>query len=990
MTLFSPQATPRVFVLPPGVDFGQALLDGLHARLDGHGPEALARVEILVNTRRTQRRLQALYETGPARLLPRLSVVTDLATDPGLALDLDAAPVSKLHRHLELTRLITAMIEADPSLAERSAAYDLAGALAALMDEMQAGGLSWEALDRIDPGAHSAHWQRNLRFLALIRPFLAQAADAEARQRAAVEARIAAWQAAPPAHPVLVAGSTGSRPPTAMLMEAVADLPQGAVILPGFDTDLPAPVWEALGDDEAPAATDHPQFGFAALAGRIGFSTTDLPLWHDTAPPAPSRNRLISLSLRPAPVTHQWLADGPALVPALPEATEGLSLIEAADPRDEARAIAMRLRLALDEGRPAALVSPDRNLTRRVTAFLDRWRVTPDDSAGRPLSLTPPGVFLRLVLAFASEIPTPVDLLALLKHPLTAGTDRGPHLGLTRALELTHLRGGAPFIDWADLRRWAETRAADLPGAPAWIAWLADSLAPLADPSPRPLAAHLEAHIATAEALSRGMEDATAATLWDKTAGEEARKAIAELREAADASGTIPVSDYRTILTALLAREVPAEPITAHEGIAIWGTLEARTQSAALVILGGLNEATWPRLPDPDPWLNRDMRRLIGLSAPERRVGLSAHDFQQALGAQEVVLSRALRDDEAPTVASRWWLRLTNLLTGLGPEGEAALAAMRGRGEALRARAARLDAPEALVPPAPRPAPSPPLAARPTRLSVTRIETLTRDPYQIYARFILRLKPLDPPGRAPDALARGTALHAVMERFSRATIDGLTEEAFALFDSIAAETLAAAAPWPATRRLWLARLSRIRDGFLAAEAERRNDADLQAAGLEAEGYREIALPNGGFTLTAKADRIDRMPDGRYRIYDYKSGNLSSAKQIRIYDWQLPLEAAIATAGGFKDLPPAPVAAMTLLSLAPDTRTVTLTSDDLDSDRVWDEFRQLLTAYSNAQTGYAARLRPARIKYETNYDQLSRRGEWADGDPITLIPVGGPE
>ena len=687
-------------------------------------------------------------------------------------------------------------------------------------------------------------------------------------------------------------------------------------------------------------------------------------------------------------MTHQWLREGPPLKPSLAEATRDVTLIEAADPREEAQAIAIRLRRALEDGHQAALVTPDRNLTRRVTAILDRWHVIPDDSAGRPLLLTPPGVFLRMLLSLSTTRLTPTELLALLKHPLCAGAQREDHLGYTRALEIQRLCGGAPFIDWAELAVWAEKRAEKLPGASQWLHWLETTLAPLLQDENLPLATHLERHIKVAETLSAGWEPIAEIPLWQADAGKEALKAVSALREDADAGGVLNPSEYRSIFNSVISGEVPDTPFAPHEEVAIWGTLEARTQSARLVILGGLNEGTWPRLPDPDPWLNREMRARVGLPAPERRIGLSAHDFQLALGAQEVVLSRAVRDTDAPTVASRWVMRLSNLLNGLGDEGKAALGAMRTRGQVLCAQARLLDKPEKRVDPAKRPSPKPPVTARPNELSVTRIETLVRDPYQIYARYILGLKRLDPPGKAPDALARGTAIHAILERFIRETLDGLPPDAAELFSRIARETLQTAAPWPAIRSLWLARLGRVRDGFLADEAKRREAGSPRAQGLEVTGKRVVTGPAQDFTLTAKADRIDRAHDGSHLIYDYKSGAISSEKQIRKFDLQLPLEAAIAQSGGFQDLGAAEVAGVALIGLGtvPKMLQVDLPHDEINA--IWAEFGEMVAAYQSPEIGYTARLRPKRITYSSDFDHLARFGEWDDSSEPDAQAVGG--
>lgn len=965
---------PHVFALPPGVDFGARFMDGLRARMTDAAPAEWARAEIYVNTERTRRRIEALFETGPVALLPRIRVFADLLPAGG----------NTLAQRLDLARLVRALIDREPDLAARTAAFDLADGLLRLSGEMQEEGLSWAALDRIDPGDLSGHWQRSLRFLQLIAPVLdaPDAGEGEAGLRRAMLDQVAAWQADPPDHPVIVAGSTGSRGATAAFMAAAARLPKGAVVLPGFDTDLPAKTWARLTDPQP--QPDHPQFGFAVLAQKIGVDPASIPLWDNAAAPAPGRNAVISLALRPAPVTDQWLQEGAAHAPTLTAATAKLSLLEAPGARAEAQAIAARLRQAAEDGQRAALVTPDRVLARRVTAALGRWGITPDDSAGRPLSLTPPGVYLRLVLDLIGHPPAPAALLALLKHPLTAAPMRGPHMTATRALELSVLRGGAPVADWPVITAWAtEHDHGD------WAAWLHQTIAPLAEaPQAVPLPDHLSRHIAAAEALVAGPDGSTS-ELWAQRAGEAALSLTEALAEAAPSGGLLDLAEYRALITALLSEQnVEEEAFATHPDIAIWGPLEARTQNAELVILGGLNEGVWPHIARPDPWLNREMRASLGLHLPERRIGLSAHDVQQAMGASEVVLTRAIRDADAPTVPTRWLLRLTNLIAGLGEPGQQALDAMRQRGDAMTALARRLDMPTRQAPPAPRPAPCPPMTARPPRLSATRIETLIRDPYAIYAQYILRLRPLDPLGRSPDMRERGTISHKVLERFIAATATGLPIDAAALFDKIAQEVLTQDAPWPADRILWLARLRAFRDWFLDTEAQRRQIATPRVQ--EVKGGMDLPDLPQPFRLTATADRIDVTPDGHPVIYDYK-GTPDSPAQILHFAQQLPLECLIAHFGGFPDIPAAAPAAAELIGMSGGGRSLQMDRviaeapdvDDMDGflSQTYERLSALITAYQQPDQPFAARLRPETLSYESDYDHLSRLGEWEDGAPF---------
>jgi RecB family exonuclease len=544
---------------------------------------------------------------------------------------------------------------------------------------------------------------------------------------------------------------------------------------------------------------------------------------------------------------------------------------------------------------------------------------------------------------------------------------------LTARLELRQLRGGPPWIDWDRLADWAATMSDP---APAWIDWLRGALLPLVADGRAPLATHVARHRAAAEALAAGPQDAPAHGLWDRAAGSAVLALMQEMATEADACPEIDPAGYRALVQSLMAaRDVPEEAVVAHPDLAIWGTLEARVQSAELVLLGGLNEGTWPRLPGADPWLSRAMRRELGLPSPERQVGLSAHDFQQAMGAPRVIVSRGVRDAEAPTVASRWLLRLENLLIGLGDEGVAALAAAKARGRRLLDLAAHVDRPPAPVPPARRPSPRPPAEARPQELSVTQIEKLVRDPYEIYARKVLRLKPLDPPGRFADPLTRGKAIHAGLYDFLAATAAGLPPDAVDVLMRTVGDAFAEAAPWPAVRALWTARLERAAEWFVAGEVERRVRG--RPVRREVSGRRELDGLARPFAVTARADRIDALAGGGYAIYDYKSGKPPSAAEARAFHLQLPLEGAIAAAGGFEELPAGPARHLELIGVfGCETRLV----DAAEIAATWARLRALIAFYQDPASGFTARLRPQSLKYDSDFDHLSRKDEWADGDP----------
>ncbi len=984
--LFSPQTHPRVFATPLGVDFCAALVEGLDTVLRGQPPEAIARVDLYVANARMERRLRSLYLARGAGFLPRIRPVLAL----GEAADLAGLPpaIPPLRLRLELVQLIGRLLDREPHLAPRSALYDLADSLADLMGEMFEEGVSPATIANLDVGDHAVHWQRAQAFLDLVTHFLQDQAalTREARQTRIVARLAHQWQTSPPTHPVIVAGSTGSRGATAQLMEAVARLPQGAVILPGIDRDMPRAIWARLLEDrrEGLEGEDHPQFRLAKFADRLGLDPWAIPDWPGSARPLGGRGAVISLALRPAPVTDQWLAEGPRLT-GLTEAMAGVTLLEAPSPQAEATAIALRLRQAAAEGKRAAVIASDRTLTRQITAALSRWGIRPDDSAGQPLSLSAPGRFLRHVAEIEAKPADAEALAVILKHPLChSGSDRGPHLRRARDMEVQLLRRNPGLPSRARLVDWAETRKDD-PGAMAWVGWLADHLLAPIDPGPLPMETRVARHLSRATALAAGPEGGGSGTLFEEAPGEEAARLMADLTAEAGVGGPISAMDYRDLFTALTQDREVRQPLFPHADILIWGTQEARVQGADLIILAGLNEGAWPAAPPADPWLNRALRAQAGLRLPDRVIGLAAHDFQQGIAAPEVWLTRARRDAETDTVPSRWLNRLRNLLAGSGPEAARALEDMTARGASYIALAARLLTPPETVAFEPRPAPVPPAAARPRLLSVTEVETLIRDPYAIYARRVLGLNRLDPLRADADARVRGTVLHRVMERFVSETLDALPDRDTALTHllSLTDAVLAEEAPWPAARRLWRARMSRVAGFILDTEADRRARGQPEII----ERKDDWTVPGTGVTLRGKGDRIDRLTDGRLAIYDYKTGALPTDKEERLFAKQLWLMALMVEGGAFGLPLGARVGHIAYIGLGSKPEVRAHDPDPVELATVAEAFTRRLHHMLDPGSGFPSRRAVKTTRFDGDYDQLARYGEWDDTQDPVAIPVG---
>jgi ATP-dependent helicase/nuclease subunit B len=973
--MFEQSNGPRVFGTYLGSDFSRSLVGGLKMRSDGLPPEAIASTILIVNTRRMARRVEELFTLPTAGFRPKILLVTELAKLA--APEIFPVPSNALDQQIELSNLVAAYLDKRPDLAPREFALDLAESLGALRREMLSEGVDPSAIKNLNVETASAHWQDNLSFLQIVFDYWEATPDhpvADAVHRSIVEHLAAQWQIAPPTHPIIVAGSTGSQGTTRTLMRAIARLPQGALVLPGFDFEQPADVWQSLCDDET--GEDHPQFRFNTLARELGLDVGDIRPWIGDASTREPRRKLISLSMTPAPVTDKWLVDGPNL-PSLTESTSRMSLIQADTPRDEALAIAICVREALEHQKTVSVITPDRVLTRQLSAALRQFNINADDSAGRPLQLTPPGLFLRQVLSFFATATTAEKLLGLLKNPITntASGDRGLHLLRTRELELYLRKNSVPKIYPDLLSTWCDIQKNDTETA-QWIDWIANNLLGLEDVKRHTLTDFVRLFRKVAETVSAGPNPQadTLGELWLKEAGEEALKAMQKLEAVAEIGVSFSVHEIIQIATQVIAEGDVRTSLQVRSDVKIWGTLEARVETTDVTILAGLNDGVWPKMPPLDPWLNRRMRKEAGLLLPERQIGLSAHDYQQAVCSETVVLSRSFRNEDGPTVPSRWLNRLSNLLMGLGEEGRNSYESMVARGQYWVDLANRSEKSFAPQGPTKRPAPIPPKHARPTRLSVTEVERLIQDPYAIYARHCLRLRPLDALRPEPDARMRGTVIHEILDTYIGGKPD-LSDLNLARdqLEKVTKEVLEELVPWPATRLSWLARMTSVADWLI--ETESRMASVGSPIAQETMGSAQIG-PDG-FLLTAKADRIDTLRDGGLSIVDYKSGAVPSKADLNHYNIQLALESVIAELGGFSEATPQSVRSLEYIGLGSGGKTRNV---QIAVEEVAERLGSFLNHHLNGDLGFVSRARMKAGGWAGDYDHLARFGEWDETVP----------
>ena len=1020
--------SPKVYTITPERPFLATLAAGL-LRTTACDPMQLPRVTILLPTRRAVRALREAFlrapsagrEPGTPLLLPRMRPIGDLDSDELMLIDGSAESetlavppaIPELRRHLLLTQLVMRWdrLRGQRPLLPGQAA-GLAASLARFLDTVATEGADFARLADLVPQDLAAHWQIVHRFLEILPTrwphILADegALDAAARRNRLLEHQAAAWRRSPPSDPVIAAGLIGGFPALTGLLSVVTTLSRGAVILPGLDRRADEPEWRAIERDEA-----HPQYLLALLLRALQVSPADVSDWPPPPSPAPHpyhvpkeltdlplfaaaerqapepmplgprsfgahekegaddekrarRMRLVGEALRPAATTDAWRR----LPPQPADSFDGVSRFDCTSAQQEAVTIALLLRRKLETpGATGALVTPDRELARRVAVELRRWAIEIDDSAGLPLNRTPPGAFLRLVLYLAASGLAPVPLLAALKHPLAAGgLEPAVFRRLARRLEKAIL-GPRPAPGIAGLRAALRDEDTGLQRFVDRLDACLGRLPDLLDHGAVPLARLVIPHIEAAERLAASATEAGNARLWVGEAGESAARFCHELIAAARDFPPLSGRDYPAVFEALAGGVVVRPAFGRHPRLAIWGLVEARLQQADLLVLGGLNEGSWPGSAEHDPWMSRQMRRDFRIAVPERSVGIAAHDFAQAFGAPEVVLTRAARHEGVPTVPSRWLLRLDAVLRAAG------------LGYALRPDAAIESAVQQIdeaqhYRPLPSPEPRPPLTARPRQLSVTQIETWLRDPYAIYARHILELEPLDELDADPDRADLGIAIHRALDEFVHRHPRELPSEAEAELLQIGRAHFGALLSRPGAWAFWWPRFERIVRWLIAKERAHRS---LVAESIsECEGSLTLPAPGGPFTLTAKADRIDRLSAGGFLLVDYKTGSLPSKKEIvGGYAAQLPLEGAILRDGSFGAVTGAPAALefWRLTGGTPVGQRYSIGNDDPDMliQRVLDRVRSLIELFDDPATPYLAEPEPKWAPRFSDYRHLER-------------------
>ncbi|BDI60929.1 PD-(D/E)XK nuclease family protein [Qipengyuania nanhaisediminis] len=992
------RAAPEVYSIAAHRGFADALVAGLVPRY-AEPDVGLARLTLLVPSARAARTISEAFirhagaNDAPGLLMPRMVTVGDLDLDETLGALLDPLGASTIppaveptRRWLELAELIESE-RADQGLAPlpATARLRLAGELARTMDRLLVEDV--DPADLVSEGVLNMladlaqNWRNSLRLFVGVqdgwfkRLEALGAVDAATRRNLLFERAARAWRDNPPGDPIVAAGVTSASPALARMLRAIANLPNGAVILPDLDLSMAEDAWNELGragQSEEPGgevfgamdALTHPQYHLKLLLGRMGIARNEVKPWHrrGEGAAAPERSHAISALFLPPRASRSWVGLEPHQ-----RRLSGVRLMTLANAEEEAQAIALLVRRALAEPeKRVALVTADRSLARRVTQHLSRWNIAADDSAGQPLSLTAAGRLFGLVAEIAARGPEPTTLIGALAHPLVAADDDDRRRAWLRSLRTFDraLRGPTPAPGLESLRKIARTA-----GVGEWWEGIEQVLAPLGDAAD---------DIALAEAIeqvARAAEALAGDNLWAREDGRALAAMVEDLRLHASAVDTrIALEDIATILRDCMEAVAVRPPYGGHPRVAIYGLLESRMARADLMICGGLNEGSWPQGPAADSLLAPAVLRKLGVPGAEFRIGLSAHDLAGVLGAPEVVLSRARRDSEGPTLPSRFLLRIEALLGELADKHrETQIPAMLGALDRDVERAEEYERPE------PRPSPE----QRKVELRVTALDRLLGDPYQFYANSILQLSSLNPLAADPyaDPALRGTLVHDILDAWHKAreTDPGLAIVPFAT------EQFAKAQVHPLFKGLWQPRLLAAFERFetMIEELERDGRTVLVS---EASG----AMMVRGIKVKGRADRIDRLADGTLAIVDYKTGQPPKPKAVAMgYALQLGLLGLIARDGSFCDGKVSGDASrFEYWSLAKDGETIgfrkaPLKVDGNKSGLLPEKFlpkheemlARALDLYLLGDAPFRAKENPDYPGYD-EYDQLMRLEEWA--------------
>ncbi|MFN7039072.1 MAG: double-strand break repair protein AddB [Alphaproteobacteria bacterium] len=880
----------NVYNIAARFKFSETLVDNIFEEANGDLFK-ISQYVILLPSRRACRNLRSAFlkkTSGKPMLLPSMYPLGEVDEEE-LNIDNLAAgnhfeinsSISSLEQRILLTKLIK-KYSPKKNLAESiSLAIELASFLADLQKEQ----IDLKNLHTVFPEDLAEHWQNIMSFLQIISiewPKILEERkllDPIIRRNKIIEYRAKSWAKNPPEYRIIAAGSTGSMPSTAQLLKVIANLPKGMVVLPALDNFIDDISWENI--DEF-----HPQ---NTLKNLLNFFEIDRKQVKELTPTNYkenvnySRSLFMSEIMRPANTSNKWINIKQLEIGTL----KGVSWINCENMQQEASVISLILREVLEtKDKTAALVTTDKELAKRVAILIRKWNIEIDYSEGEKLSHTPLGVYMRLIIEMAKSNFASVQLLAILKHPLTnLGFNRSEFRKFIAELEIVTLRGIRVQVGLNNIKETIKIYNHD------YLITIIDRLeeysskfVSLFKEKSISFDEIFEAHIELAEKMAFN-EQSTG--LWNSISGEQLNEFFTELRVYGKSLGRINPFEYNQIFDNLMIGQTFRKPYGMHPRLAILTPIEARMHNFDMLVLGALNEGVWPKYPESGPWISRKMRKEIGLSMPEKKIGQSAHDFFSLSQASEVIFTRSLKVEGTLTVASRWLQRLETVLKGVGIKANSFNVKPWDKWIEM------LNTPKEIVS-ITSPAPKPDICFRPTQFSVTQIEKLIRDPYSIYASQILKLKNFNDIDSEPKAADFGNFIHKALELFvSYKNTDNESE--YEILMKCGIKALDDLFDKPLIKNIWWPRFERISYWFLQSS----NPSNKHKIYSEVSGKCEFKIDNASYILTTKADRIEIDEFNNFHIIDYKTGNLPDRSSIlKGVSSQMILEALIGKKGGY--------------------------------------------------------------------------------------------
>lgn len=953
---------------------GESFLDVIAERffkLYANQKDDLAKILFLLPTRRSCAGLAEAFvrqSNLQPTILPQMVPIADVDEDEIFLADPESSRLIKdlkpaIHpteRALILTKII--MHKPDHfglSGISLNQAYALAQNLAALIDLSHYYNLGFDQLQKLVPDEFAVHWQETLKLLAIIVenwPNILQErglTDVCERRIALLRAKMNAWQQKTPDHKIIIAGTTAAFPILKELVKTVLNLPCGEIYLYGLDFALEESAWEKIDEN-------HPQFELKELLDYLNLTRQNVtPLHH---PYFSEKERFVCECMRPSVTSAAWrcLSDLP-----LPEKIfENIQFVNCDDQRQEALAIAMIMRKTIETPqKTVALVTTDRNLSRRVVSELKRWDILADDSAGQPLSLTPIGIFLRLIIKVITDNYSQSSLLELMKHPFTAcGKNYAEFNLLTRRLELA----------------WRQEKPLDdaCRNVLNYIKNTLKNLQTLYEQPKIQLKEFFTAHICAAESLAQTDQKSGDKIIWKNDAGNCAAEFVSDFISVCDTLDKISTNDYQSFLDHLLMEKNVRKRYGTHPRVKILGPIEARLLQFDVTIIGEVNEGSWPQLPQADMWMSRPMKKDFGLPLPEKSIGIAAADFAHLLNGQKIYLTRAERIDGTPTAKSRWWLRMETVISALFKSNPSIISKMYDQKYSRWVR--YLETSPLPVQTISAPRPCPPVRMRPRRLSASNIENLMRDPYIIFAKYILNLYPLNALDRESDNRDFGNLFHQIVEDFNNQYPAEYPQDAEQILLKMGKTAFEQASISADTEAFWKPKFLKMIRWLVQAEQAYRQD--IKKVHNEVCGQIKFNAPAGDFYVTAKADRIDETKNNTLNILDYKTGRARTISEIVSgMAPQLSIEGLIAENGGFENIPPQKIDTLRYWRLGDKEITTDSEQSRKAMDRVSSYIQNLITLFDFETTPYLAKPNPATAPDYSDYDHLSRYLEWAVRD-----------